>query len=210
MIRLVLWVGLGLGMGALAAVIEGVGLPKTVIEGVPIYSQARISSSAQAPLLNLTGAGIRKKKVLFLKVDVYVAAHYLDASVTLQPESPMESVTKAKAKVMELTFLRDVDSKKIRDAFMGSLTKNEVDLESAAVKEVLAKLTFDMKEKQKLVLVGQGTGSQESLTFEAPTGTMTVKGPSIASNFWRIWFGTPDDGGLEDLKELLVGKISGL
>lgn len=206
--RVAIWLGFWMSLNVQAAMIEGIGTPKVTIEGVPVFSEARVPS-APGKTLKLTGAGVRKKKIVLVKVDVYVAAHYLDPAVTWDAKNPMDAISKANVKVMELSFLRDVDSKKIREAFLSSLSTNKVDVESVAVKEVFGKLTFDIKDKQKLVLVGQGTGANESLSFETPTGRHTVKGPSVASNFWRIWFGIPDDGGLEDLKEKLVGQKDG-
>jgi len=190
-----------------AALLEPGGNVVTTIEEVPVKAQAK-TSFYPTPLL-LTGAGKRVKKIVLLKIDVYVAAHYLDSGTKLTEADPMVGVKAAKAKAIQLTFLRDVDSGKIRDSFSEALRKNNVDMESPVMKSVMARLTFDMKEKQTLTLVGikQPDGS-EVLHFEAPTGPFKVEGPSIATEFWKMWFGEPEDGGLEKLKSALIGSAT--
>lgn len=192
---------------ALAALLEPAGKVATTVEGVAIHEQAK-TALFPAPL-TLTGAGKRVKKIVLLKIDVYAAAHYLDLSTKLDPADPMAGVKAAKAKAIQLTFLRDVDSGKIRDSFSDALKKNGVDLQSPVMKSVLGRLTFDMKEKQTLTLVGiKRADGTEVLHFEAPTGPFQVEGPAIASEFWKIWFGEPEDGGLEKLKAALIGSAT--
>ncbi len=190
-----------------AGILETTGKVVTTIDEVPVKEQAK-SSLFSMPLL-LTGSGKRVKKIVFVKLNVYVAAHYLDPTVKLTATDPMAGIRSAKAKAIQLTFLRDVDSGKIRNSFTDALKKNSVDMESPVMKLAMSKLTFDMKEKQTLTLVGvQKDANTEVLHFESPSGTFSVEGPGVASQFWQIWFGEPEDGGLEKLKTALIGTAT--
>jgi hypothetical protein len=198
--KTLLLLAMGWAVAANGALLKGTGEVAKTIEQVPVYAKADLAAAGglKASGLKLTGAGVRVKKVLFVKADVYVAASYAEAGAT-----PMAAKTKA----ITMTFLRDVDAGKIRDSFTGALKKNHVDLESPVIKQAFGKMTFDMKEKQTLTLAGFRKESKgEILVFESPQGTFQVEGETVVSDFWKIWFGEPDDGGLEDLKAKLLGK----
>src|SRR4051812_11815247 len=70
--------------------------------------------------LSLNGMGVRKKKVLFIPVDVYVAALYL--------EKPMrdfqEALDSKQIKHVEMVFLRDVEASKIVESQNEEFEKN--------------------------------------------------------------------------------------
>lgn len=165
-----------------------------------------IAAAPALPKLRLTGEGVRKKKIVLVKVDVYRAASYLDAAVKMDPQKPMESIRRAKAKALHLTFLRDLGAAKIRSSFRDALKRNQVDPESPVMRKALATLDFDVKEGQTLSLVGYKKDEKtDVLVFETPKGPVSLEGPDAASQFWLIWFGEPEDSGLENLKKDLVG-----
>lgn len=205
---ILLWSALGYG-----AILELKGSSgKTLADKIAVAPEAAvtIAGAPALPKLVLTGAGVRKKKIVLVKVSVYAAASYLDSSVKLNQQNPMESMRKAKAKALHLTFLRDIDSEKIRSSFGDALKKNNVDLENPAIKKALAVLDFDVKEGQTLSLVGyKKNETTDALVFETPGGPVTLEGPDVSSLFWQIWFGIPEDSGLENLKAELVGQGEG-
>ncbi len=182
--------------------VEFTGKPVKTIEGVNVYPEVKLG----AEKLYLTGAGLRTKTVVIVKANVYVAAHYLDAGVVLDPKEPMKGLAQSKNRVLHLTFLRDLTSDKIKDSFKDALKENGVDTESGAVKKIFSELNFDMKEKGTVALVGSKLADgTEQLLVEGPTQIL-ASGKGLVSLFWTIWFGKPADGGLEDLKAELLGK----
>jgi hypothetical protein len=182
----------GFCQAALAGHFKTSGAQVSVLSDVPVFKEAKWKGKK----LLLTGAGTRVKKVVLVKAKVYVAAHYTD-----EAKPVVESSTRA----MHLTFLRDVDAEKIRSSFTDSLKENGVDPENSAVKHILSALTFSMKDKGTLTLIGETGPGREILTLEGPT-TTRAESKDVVTSFWKIWFGKPADGGLEDLQEELLRK----
>jgi len=198
--------GLLMTGSALAALIEPAGNEVTKVEEVSIREQ--VKSGLFPTALKLTGAGKRVKKIVLIKVDVYAAAHYIDPVAKLSAADPLTGIREAKAKALHLTFLRDVDAEKIRNSFSDALKENKVDLESPMMKLAFSKLTFDMKKGQSVSLLGlKKEGDREVLHFESPAGSFQIEGPGAASEFWKIWFGEPEDSGLEKLKAALLSRV---
>lgn len=192
------------------ATLKTQGVPtQKFAEKVTVHPEAQVvwEGAPKLPKLKLTGAGIRKKKIAFVSLDVYVASSYLDEAISLNANDPMLAIRQTKVKAIQLTFLRDLSSDKIRSSFTAALKKNEVDLEAAPIKKAISLLDFDVKEGEVLTLLGyvKNPGT-EVLVFETPKGPRVIEGPEVASLFWLIWFGVPEDSGLETLKEQLVGK----
>jgi len=191
---------------ALAALLEPLGNEVTKVEEVSVKEQ--IKSSLFPTALKLTGAGKRVKKIVLIKVDVYAAAHYIDPSAKLTASDPLTGLRQAKAKALQLTFLRDVNAEKIRDSFSDALKENKVDLESPMMKLAFSKLTFDVKKGQTVSLLGlKKEGDTEVLHFESPAESFRIEGPGAATEFWKIWFGEPEDSGLEKLKAALLSGV---
>lgn len=159
--------------------------------------EVTISDTYQS--LPLLGAGLRNKKVAFLKFKVYVA------SVFAKNESAWND---PKADIaIRLDFLRNIPNEKIIDSFSSSLRTNDVDLNTPEMKRLfeLVKKNGDIKEKQALTIVGK-RGKTEQLILTLSTGeTETIEGkPGLVKNFFSIWFGKMDDSGLESLRDSIL------
>lgn len=154
----------------------------------------------------LTGAGIRKKRILFFGASVYVAASYVEGEQKLSSKEPMADLTKRRVRVMQLTMLRDLGANQIRSAFSDSLSANGVNLNEPAVREVLQMIKFDLKEKTTGTFVGYVRGpNAQGIIYELSDKSLRAEGEKLADQFWSIWFGNPADSGLADLKLDLVG-----
>lgn len=203
--------------GFAAALISYPLSPDKVVSGgdlqVPVHDEVEIQVDGKPQRLHLTGAGVRKKKVLIFTGDVYVAASYLNKAggFTKQFGEGLDVIKKAQSRAMILTFLRDVKAGQMRDAFKDALKENGVDMEKppAAIKELFEKLTFDLPKKSTLSIVSNSSDPAEDVVlFEGPTEKFTLRGPKLAVTLWSMWFGTPADDGLGDLKSELMGSVS--
>jgi hypothetical protein len=204
----VLFVAALFSFNAPAALLEGVGTPAQTLEGVKIYPEAKVKIGPRTVDLKLTGAGLRKKKVVIINAKVYVAASYIDSPKGLDPKDPMKGIVASKVKALQLTLMRDLSAEKIRDSFRDSLASNQVDVKNPAIERTFAKITFDVKEGSTITLVGyeKAGGGSQVVTWELPGLTITDEAPGLADMFWKIWFGNPADGGLEKLKAELSGQ----
>jgi hypothetical protein len=188
------------------AAVEFTGAPQQVsVSGItiPVYPTAKVDGEE----LKLTGYGTRAKQIfLGLKANVYVAASY--STQPLESTNPMESVKAAKAKVIQLTFVRNLTSDEIRTSFEEALDKNGVDLNATPIQNIFAQFAFSLKAGQTVTLTGtqNATGSMEKLVIEVPGKTAQEEGKELATDFWRIWLGIPVDAEMGELKKALVGK----
>lgn len=196
---------------ARAGLLEFVGKPAKTIEAsgqkIPVFYEARVAAKEGAQKVLLTGAGVRVKKVVLIKANVYVATSYAEDPKAVQAGDPLEGFRKSRTRALQLTFLRDVSASKVRDAFRDSLKENDVDPAKAPIADLLAKLDLDLPEKGKLTFVGVTGAGDDKLVVELPNDKqITVSGKGLVDDFWKIWFGKPADGGLESLKTDLAGK----
>lgn len=201
----------GLALSAQAKLIEDLGQPARTFEesGLKIGVAGEVKPNAPgvgAAKLFLTGAGVRKKKVALFNVNVYVASSYTDKPGALPAASPMDGIAKSKVNALQLTFLRDLSADQVRGAFGESLTHNGADPASPALAAILSKLDMPMPKGSTLTFLGVRGDKGEKIWVEAPGGKMlSSEGPSVARDFWQIWFGKPADGGLDSLR----GELSG-
>jgi len=175
---------------ALGADVAGVKVPESIV--------------VDGMALQLNGAGVRTKAVVFVKVKVYVGALYLprkmsDGGAVVALDQP---------KAVRMTFLRDVDRSSILGAFKDGFESNSKE----QLDEVLPKLKLlepalpdEVKEGQVLsVTYVPGQGSVVGVEGGKP---VTVAGKAFADALFRNWLGPkPADGGIEDLQEAMLGK----
>jgi len=174
---------------------------------VTVYEEASLNSDKGKTNLKLTGAGLRKKTIAIMDVNVYVAAHYLDAATKLNPSNPMESVEAASAKVMQLTFFRSLTAKEIGSALKVALEKNGVDLNLPHLKSFFDQFEFSVSPGQTMTLIGRKMpNGVEELVLEAPGKIIKSQGPKLATEVWKGYLGVAADPGLENLKKKLIGN----
>jgi len=174
---------------------------------VKVLSNAAITKGKDKFELKLTGAGVRWKTVAIMDVNVYAAANYLDSSLKINAQNPMETVAASKGKVMQLTFFRSLTSKEIGDALKSALEKNGVDLNAAPLKAFFSQFEFSVSPGETMLLIGTKLpNGEEELVLEAPGKTIKGQGKNMVTDVWKGYLGTPVDKGLEDLKTKLVGN----
>ena len=193
-------------VSARADILSFSGKPQLNIEQVPVYGQASVREIGGKNVdLKLTGAGVRIKKVVFVNIKAYVLASYLQDSTGLAA-NPMAVIDRNPVKALRLTFLRDISGSRMQDAFKDSLAENGYKPDDSTYGPILKQIAEDVKEKSTLDIVELPfKGDEDVLVFQYPDRKVTTKGKGIASAFWKIWFGKPADGELQDLKNEIVG-----
>jgi hypothetical protein len=165
--------------------VHGVNLPGTIDVG--------------GHTLALNGVGTRT--ATFLKVKVYVAALYV-ASTT---KNAAEILAADAPRRMEMHFLRDVDKKKICEAWDEGL-KNNTPKASDELKQQfveLCTLMDDIKDKQAFSFAYvPGTGTEISV---AGASKGTIAGKEFADALLGCWIG-PKPGPGNTFKKDLLGK----
>jgi hypothetical protein len=203
-----LLLALGVPPSATAAVLSCTP-GSTEIEGVKVCAGARLESPAIS--LGLVGAGLRYKKVAFIKAKVYVGEFFADspAKIVKTFDGALASLAAEKVVAIRLTFVRDVDGEKVSNGFKEALEENKVQLDSAEVRQFLGAVTSGgaVKEKQALTVVGDKRGTKEAVSYENAAGKLVnITGePGFVQNIFSIWLGKIDDSGLENLKNEILG-----
>lgn len=172
------------------------------LEEIPISESIQIQSQAGKSLtLPLLGAGIRKKHIAFLKFKIYVAA------IFAQSESSWQSTSEPIA--IRMNFLRNLPINKVIDSFSNSLKINEVNLETPEMKRIfdIVRKNGDIKDQQALTITGI-RGEKEQLVFTLSSGeSETIEGQKgLVRDFFKIWFGKLEDGGMENFMEQVLEK----
>lgn len=161
-------------------VVNGVNLPTTIDVG--------------GEALSLNGVATRKKAIF----KVYVAALY----VASPSQSGQEILAADQPRRMEMHFLRDVDKKKICEAWDDGLAKNTpgASEELKAQFVTLCDMMADIKNKQAFTFTYvPGTGTEVTVAGESRG---VVPGKEFADALLACWIGPkpgPGDGFKKDL-----------
>lgn len=180
------------------------------IESIKLAKSASVSYQDKNYNLKTVGAGLRAKKVLMINVNVYVAEFFVseEAQIEKKQDKILDSLAKANAAVMQLTFLRDVDGEKVESSFKDALVANKADLNDQAIKTILEKVAKSggVKKGQTLTFASfKNTDSSEVVIFEPAMGEATqVKGNNIIKPIFSMWLGESADSGVKKLKESLL------
>lgn len=161
---------------------------------------ATLRAGSENISLRSIGEGLRWKPVSFLgiRVDVYRASSFVDVGATLQT---------ARAKIMRLTFLRDLDASKIRESMETALRVNDVDPEKGAVGKLFAQFQFAIKEGEVMSIIGlKKSDGNEVVEIQTPAKTLSAEGPTLATDLWKGWYGKPADSGIEALQKSLLSN----
>jgi hypothetical protein len=182
------------------------------VEGVKVSTSAAAKVTDRSYTLKVVGAGLRYKKVAFVKAKVYVGELMMDAPEKFQKtkDGALGSLSGEKAVAIRMTFLRNVDGEKVSNGFKEALEENKVKLDSASVKGFLdaVKAGGEAKEKTSLVIIGEKLkDGKESVSYESSNGKLvTINGEGgLVKDIFSIWLGKIDDSGLENLKNEILG-----
>jgi len=127
--------------------------------------------------------------------------------IRLNPD-PIEGLKKSEAKLLQMTFLRDISGLDLKTSFHDSLKANGVDVNKTSIQNLLSNFTFDLKAGQTGTMLAElsGTGGMEKLRVEIADKAFEESDNELGTDIWRIWFGKVTDADLEVLKKALLGK----
>ena len=181
-----------------------------------------------------TGTAIRIKSVMGIKAKVYAMAFYMEKdAAALALASWKGSATASDdaklykaildcdcARGVELTFLRDIEGPKAKEAFLESAgielkALYGITSEDAAVKDDMAKLgeflNYNVKDGNKLKFYFSKKGS---ISATGVGGTLTIKNGKLGKALLASWIGTSarftEDANLPVLKKGLVSNLSAI
>lgn len=157
------------------------------INGLPFADHVTIATKT----LTLNGMGLRQ--ATFLKVNVYAGALYLET-----PSHDGDQIAQStQLKHLEMTFMRDVGSNKIADAWAEGFEKNCVE-NCATAQPGIAKLqsvTPDMKKGDKMVFDFLQDHIEVSIKGQKP---VSIDGKDFSKSLILLWIGhNPPNTGLK-------------
>jgi len=147
--------------------------------------------------LSLAGSGRRVKHILFISADVYVAGSYVEKG---------EDVGTSPTKMMRLQFVRDLSESQISSAFQDALKENGLEVDVPPLSTVLRQMKFTLRKGDTVDVVAFANGrGSDTLLIRSPDRAISAEGVELGNAFWKVWYGKPADGGMEDLKKELMG-----
>lgn len=176
-----------------------------------IWPEARVNlPNGETLKLSLSGKGTRQKFLAFVKVNAYVAIHYLDNPNLLDPQEPIGSLDKARARLMILQMLQDVNPEDIRAEFDDGLDVNHVDLYSPEITALREQTTYSLDAGQKVYIIGYSNGSdgKEHILVYNDEKSIKEQGSTLVTDIWKVWLGIPVDPEMAALKKSLLNSVS--
>jgi hypothetical protein len=183
-----------------------------IFEGVALGDKATLAFGGKAFRMGSLGSGLRYKKVVFIKANVYVGQLF-----SSEPEKfvrsatgALDSLEAASAVAMRMTFLRTVGAITLAKAFREAFEKNAVPVGEGPVKAFLeaVKGASPAEESKTVVVAASRSGDSETLVYEDAKGkSFQVRGPlGTIKKIFSAWLGVPVDSGVESLKRQLIDQ----
>lgn len=184
-----------------------------LIEGIQISKTANLEINNQKIGMDLVGAGLRSKKVLFTQVKVYVAELFSsDASEFIRTKKDaLTSFDKSRTTAIRLTFLRSVDAETVQTSFRDALDANAIDTESAHMSAFLSAVNNGGEAsngKSMVIATQKNADKTETVYYEDTQGHLnTVQGPEgFAKEIMAIWLGEAADPGISELQNQILQR----
>lgn len=183
------------------------------IEGIQVSKTAILDVNNQKIGMDLIGAGLRGKKVLFTQVKVYVAELFSsDASQFIRTKKDaLTSLDKSRATAIRLTFLRSVDAETVQTSFRDALDANAIDTESKQMSTFLNAVNNggEAVNGQSMIIATQKNADKtETVFYEDTQGHInTIQGPEgFAQEIMAIWLGQAADPGISELQNQILQR----
>lgn len=193
-----------------AALLTVEGTSKKV-EELNLSATATVKVEGEDMKLTSVGAGLRTKKVVFVKVKVYVGQLYVASPEIFKKyeAEALGSLKDQRAVAIQLHFLRDVDAENVQKSFSEALKANGVDVTQSSTKqflEAVAKGGEANKAKSLSILGLRFKDGREGIFYESTNGkTYEIKGDAgFIERIFSIWLGKPADEGVADLRREIL------
>lgn len=141
------------------------------------------------------GTGLRTKRVLFMDVQVYAAAFYLDEKSLAELKNHKGDLAKELAegkyaRIVTMTFLRDVSAEKLKEGFLEGL-KDTMPNPSQNSKEELDAFLKTMKDVKKgskiTIYLGYYVTGQLRPYLISTNGTFVVENQELSKGLLYLW-----------------------
>lgn len=179
------------------------------LEKVSLSKTATADIDGASHSLQVVGAGLRAKKVVFVNVKVYVGELFVSSLEGFKKADPLTSIKDQKAIAIQLHFLRDVDSENVRKSFKEALEANKVNIQDSSIQQFLESVAKggEAKSGKALTILGfKHSDGSESISYETTSGNVSqIKGSEgFVQNIFSIWLGKPSDDGVASLKKEIL------
>ena len=180
--------------------------------GVALMTTATTTEvDGSAKTLTLIGDGLRRKKVALIWVNVYVAQVLAELPVAFDraPEKASDSIANVGTVAIQMNFLRNVDASTVQNSFKEAFTANGVNMTEAAIAGFLAAVNDGGDALSGTTMTIRGSklanGSEEIVYEDSKGDLKTIVGSAgFIKKVFGIWYGTPADSGLVNLKAALL------
>lgn len=183
------------------------------VEEVPLLKSVVLKSATDQIDLKKVAHGIRKKVVFgLIPVKVYSLQFFAQhpEKINKADDMVLASLKTAGPLHLNFTFLRDLSGTKISDSFKEGLEANKLDLKKIPLEldQVLKEISAikEFKKGETFTATAVWNNDQESLYLQYPNGEIKAFTGSggFVEQFLSIWFGTPADSLLKELKKTLL------
>ena len=174
---------------------------------INIYPEAHVNlPTGEIVKLSLSGKGLRQKFLAIVKVNAYVAIHYLDNPAVLNAQTPVESLSGARNRLMILQMIQNVTPEDIRAEFDDALDVNHVNLYSPEITALREQTTYYLDAGDRVYLAGYKipTDDKEHIFVFTDDQSIQEQGSTLVTDIWRVWLGIPVDAEMEALKKSLL------
>lgn len=186
------------------------------IEGVVLNKTATVNKQDGTPSalkMDLLGAGLRSKTVLFVAAKVYVLELFADnkGAFTRNDKDAVSSIaTNSNLVGLKISMLRTVDAATLATSFREAIEANgyEIDTELTNLLAIVEKAA-DGTQGKSISMFMKKDGANLNVYYEDTTGQLKtfVGSQSIMTKILSIWLGKPADKGLEKLKAQLLNSV---
>lgn len=164
--------------------------------------------------LELVGEGKREKQIFWPNwPNVYYVKLYVEDLETFDRTKPLESLKNQKEALITLEvtmFTGELSRKKLINALVEALERNEVDITSRAIQSLFAYIDRDAKKGDFLYFRSFKIDGTEVIEATAPgKEPILLSQENIIQDIFSIWFGdTTGDEGLIRLKSYILDEPS--
>ena len=184
--------------------IEGVNLNRTAAVTDP-------SGAATNMKMDLLGAGLRSKTVLFVGVKVYVLQLFADNKPQFSRDAnAVTSLNPAQFVAIKINMLRTVDAATLAVSFREAIQANGIAIDAELTTLLnLIETSADGVSGKSISLLLKSTPAGTNVYYEDTNGQLkSFSGTaSIKAKILSIWLGKPADPGLAALKASLLKPV---
>lgn len=186
------------------------------LDNVNLSKSATVNDSNGTPTtlkMDLLGAGLRSKTVLFVAAKVYVIQLFSDNKPAFARDANALTslVNNSKMIALKITMLRTVDASSLAVSFKEALQANgyAIDSDLAAMLNIVEKGAAGTQGKELTMLMVKDQAGKINFYYQDAAGKQQSLSGSgeLGAKVMSIWLGKPADDGLAKTKEQLLKPV---